>query len=707
MRAPHRFHNIEYSMSHRQRIARRLFIQLPVKLPLLAALPLTFVFFSSCDARADTNVSTRLSLSGSVFGQPFNSSLFFDDDFGLRDGSVFNDTRGGSRFGTLSRRGRTLGRAPFDISLVPERAQTLSFGVPTGTAFTTLLAGRAQIESAPNQTENTNFFGARVSHPVGENLVGSVSLLRANDATERTGRDLLATSLTWTLDINRRVSVEIARSRGGNALQLNGGWRNNRVLAFAGLRAANDDFLLLDNARIERRNGGFAYLDYTISPHLNVIGATQRFSDGARRRLRDDNLRFEYSKQGAFASLFAFDQRRSGFRFEDPLEEFFALEGRGVGARVARNFGRTRLSAGALTFRNTRDEPFNSSSDGTQFNIGARHYLRDGRTRLFANATTRRENGELSGGNRRSVFTQAGAERRFGGRRGPTLSAAVDRFSRRDDDNSSSYGLRLAAYSFINDSTSLSVSWRTPFSSSSSVNRDGSLYLGISHRFGDPQQRFAAEDQRLLSRVRGRVYEDRNLNNVFDNGEIGLPDVQVQIARGSRVVTTESDGKFALENLIPGAQTVSLVTKTLPIEYSTGQNEYSIETKTGRIFGLDIPVVRGGRVSGIVFRDLNRNGTRDPDETPIANAVVGVEGSAIIAFSDADGRFSLNDLPPRQTKIVVNLDSIARKDGEEIEQTRAVESAIPSGQSAPDVALGIAPKPRETETTTQSEVGAL
>ncbi len=678
---------------------------IPVDIKTSSTALLFLALFATSTARADTEFSTNFSLSGTAFGQPFNSNLLFDDNFELRDYSVFNDARQSTNFGTLSRAARTLGRAPFDLSLVPEQAQTLSFGVPTGTAFTTLLAGHAQVERAPNRFDSTNFFGARVSHPIGDAFLGSVSLLRANNASDQSGRDIGALSLTWTPDINRRVNIEVARSRGGSALQINGGWRRNRVLAFAGLRRAGNDFLLLDNARIERRNGGFAYLDYALSPSLNIVAATQRFSDGARRRLRDDNLRFEYSnRKDFFAALSAFDQTRSGYVLENPLEEFFALQGRGVGARVAQNFGRTRLTAGASVFRNTRERPVQSNGDGTQFSLSARHYLRDGRTRLFANATLREEHSDnFAGGNRRSTFALAGVEHRFGKRRGPTISAAIDTFSQRsNNENARSYGLRVAAYTFINDSTSLNVSLRTPLSSSR-IDNTNRVFLGITHRFGDRQRRFSLEEQRLLARVRGRVYEDRNLNGVFDAGERGLPDVRVQIGNGNRVVTTDSQGKYEIDNLIPGTQTVSLVTKTLPIEYSMLQNEYAIATKAARVFALDIAVAKSGGVSGTVFRDDNRNGVRDAGEIAVPNVAIGAGGSEIIAFSNSEGRFTFNDLLPRPTKLSVNIDTIARPNGEEWQQTREVQSPIPAGSVAPDVQIGVAPKPRETETTFQGD----
>ena len=665
--------------------------------------------YGALSSRADTEISTNVALSGTAFGLPFNTNLSLDDDFSVRDYSVFNDTRRGflggnfgRSLGSVARSGRTLGQSPFDIGLVPDRARTLSFGVPTGTAFTTLLAGRAQIENAPNSFDNTNFFGARVSHPIGDDVLGSVAFLRANDAGERTGRDIAALSLTWTPNVNRRLTGEIARSKGGTALQINGGWRNKRTLVFAGVRRADDRFLLLDSSRIEQRNGGYVYLDYALSPRVNVIGASQRFSDGARRRLRDDNLRFEYSKRNQRAALYAFNRRRSGFRVEDPLEDFFALEGRGIGASASQNFGRTRLSIGALRFQNEREGATDSNGDGTQLSLGARHNLRDGRTRLFANTTLRREdNDAFAGGERRSAFAQAGVERRFG-RRGPTLSAAVDTLSRRSNgDTTRSSGLRLGAYASLSENTSFSVSWRTPFSSSSGFNDNDRVFLGISHRFGDSQSRFALEEQRLLSRVRGRVFEDRNLNGAFDMGEVGLADVRVQTANGSRSATTETDGTFALDNLVPGAQAVRLVVKTIPIEYSIARDEFAFEGRAGRITRLDVPVVRGGRVGGVVFRDINRNGVRDADETVLPNVVVVASGSSIIAFADSEGRFSFNDLPPRLVDLTVNLDSIPKTSGEEWEQTRIVQSAIPSGNQAADVQIGVAIKPRETVTTFQ------
>ena len=64
---------------------------------------------------------------------------------------------------------------------------------------------------------------------------------------------------------------------------------------------------------------------------------------------------------------------------------------------------------------------------------------------------------------------------------------------------------------------------------------------------------------------------------------------------------------------------------------------------------------RGG-ISGVLFRDDNGNGVRDPGEPGLAGIPVNVGGWA--AQTDADGRFSVWGLVPSEA-VQIDVDTLA------------------------------------------------
>ena len=60
---------------------------------------------------------------------------------------------------------------------------------------------------------------------------------------------------------------------------------------------------------------------------------------------------------------------------------------------------------------------------------------------------------------------------------------------------------------------------------------------------------------------------------------------------------------------------------------------------------VDFRVVRTGRISGVVWLDLNENGRLDESERPLADARV-VTGSGRDTLTDENGYFMIGDLPP-------------------------------------------------------------
>ncbi len=96
---------------------------------------------------------------------------------------------------------------------------------------------------------------------------------------------------------------------------------------------------------------------------------------------------------------------------------------------------------------------------------------------------------------------------------------------------------------------------------------------------------------------------------------------------------------------------------------------------------VDFRVVRTGRISGVVWMDVNNNGRLDDPEAPLSDVRV-VTGSGRDTLTDGKGYFMIGDLPPGEHIILLDEKTIP-------EQTRSI-----AGSQTVKVAAG-----NETVTT--------
>lgn len=171
----------------------------------------------------------------------------------------------------------------------------------------------------------------------------------------------------------------------------------------------------------------------------------------------------------------------------------------------------------------------------------------------------------------------------------------------------------------------------------------------------------------LPSRIRGRVFADRNDNGVFDPGEPLLAGVTLHLydAAGKLVAVTQTDaaGRYEFAGLAPGVYAVS---ELQPADYFDGPERVgtaggtlappdsitNIELVSGTdAEDYDFAELEPASLSGYVYEDDNDNGLRDPGEHGIAgvrvmllDAVGGPTG--IWAVTDASGYYRFANLAP-------------------------------------------------------------
>ena len=145
-------------------------------------------------------------------------------------------------------------------------------------------------------------------------------------------------------------------------------------------------------------------------------------------------------------------------------------------------------------------------------------------------------------------------------------------------------------------------------------------------------------------------YVDENSNNVFDVNDTPVDGVKVAV--GTNSTLTDGDGAGSLF-LTPGTQSVSFTAPDSFMVMSTNPTPVSMTNGGTVTLYTKLMKTGTGTVTGYVFLDINKNGTKDTGETGIANVWVGVTKDAGLTFlgyanTDANGLYSIivsNNMP--------------------------------------------------------------
>ncbi|MDQ3798886.1 MAG: hypothetical protein M3384_05515 [Acidobacteriota bacterium] len=159
----------------------------------------------------------------------------------------------------------------------------------------------------------------------------------------------------------------------------------------------------------------------------------------------------------------------------------------------------------------------------------------------------------------------------------------------------------------------------------------------------------------------GRVYQDINLDGKFDDG-IDQPQANVKVrVDGSRYVESDAEGFFKIEGVKTGQHRVYLDLLSVRADLTLlGKAEQTAELFAGSDTHVDFRLVRTGRISGTVWLDTNENGKIDENETPLADVRV-VCGDGRDTLTDADGAFTIGDLPPGEYVVLLDEKTLPEK----------------------------------------------
>ncbi|MGB9182376.1 MAG: hypothetical protein WCB68_24310 [Pyrinomonadaceae bacterium] len=152
----------------------------------------------------------------------------------------------------------------------------------------------------------------------------------------------------------------------------------------------------------------------------------------------------------------------------------------------------------------------------------------------------------------------------------------------------------------------------------------------------------------------GRVYQDVNLNGRFDPG-VDRPQADVKVrVDGNRYVVSDANGLFRIDGVRVGEHQVYLDLLSVRADLTLldgAQQEATLLPDRDSI--VDFRLVRTGRITGVVWLDLNGNARLDDGEQPLSDVRI-VTGSGRDTLTDVNGFFVLADLPPGGHAILVD-----------------------------------------------------
>ncbi len=137
----------------------------------------------------------------------------------------------------------------------------------------------------------------------------------------------------------------------------------------------------------------------------------------------------------------------------------------------------------------------------------------------------------------------------------------------------------------------------------------------------------------------GTVFHDADDDGVMDQGESGIPDVEVRLLGGSKSAMTDNFGKYYMP-LTPGDYSIQEID---PYGYSsTTPNLVSVTLVSGQAeqvnFG-DLATTGFGVINGKVYEDLDQDGVIDTDETGIAEVLLSLDSGDQVT-TDSEGIYT-------------------------------------------------------------------
>ncbi|MEZ4910062.1 MAG: SdrD B-like domain-containing protein [Saprospiraceae bacterium] len=177
------------------------------------------------------------------------------------------------------------------------------------------------------------------------------------------------------------------------------------------------------------------------------------------------------------------------------------------------------------------------------------------------------------------------------------------------------------------------------------------------------------------------VWEDSNANGIQDTGETGISNVTLTLTgndgAGNAVTlstTTDTNGAYAFDNLVPGSYTVTLSVPngynlSLPNNGNDATDSDFVTTSTNvavvsnqSVSNIDAGLYRNASIGDFVWEDSNANGIQDTGETGISNVTLTLTGNdgtgnavTLSTTTDANGAYAFDNLLPGNYTVTLSV----------------------------------------------------
>ncbi len=161
--------------------------------------------------------------------------------------------------------------------------------------------------------------------------------------------------------------------------------------------------------------------------------------------------------------------------------------------------------------------------------------------------------------------------------------------------------------------------------------------------------------------ISGRVYQDVDSDGKFDPS-VDKPQADVKVrVDGNRYVVSDENGMYQFDSISAGDHKVYLDLLSVRADLTLlGNAAKETKLSAGHNANHDFRLVRTGRISGRVWLDTNENGQFDEGESPLADIRV-VTASGRDTLTDADGSFTIGDLPPGEHTFFLDEKTLPEK----------------------------------------------
>lgn len=232
--------------------------------------------------------------------------------------------------------------------------------------------------------------------------------------------------------------------------------------------------------------------------------------------------------------------------------------------------------------------------------------------------------------------------------------------------------LRYTHYSLIDTyQLNLGLNWRKDafyLNTNAGYNEDGSWTAGVGLRFSlgyEPLGRSVFTSSRPISQsgaVAVRVFEDTNMNGIFDSNERPIENATVKAVQAYRQNKTNESGVAVISSLFNNTTTDIVVDEsTLDGPFMiTAIPGVAIKARKGFVETVDLPVVKAGELEGIIYLK-DTEGTSNPAPYIMLNLIDKNEKITASTRSEFDGYYLFTNIKPGTYQVKVDESYIDRR----------------------------------------------